>query len=144
MHGALIYALDGEAGRRRAVGASGGADDLTGTLDDGNTMAGTWPTSAPCSAATGPTRCAEDAQTALAGLGPLSPYRAAMLHAVGAADLLEGDLDRADVNFAGARRGDRAVVVPFVPLGWPSAASSPPGGGTGPRPRPSPPRRWRS
>ena len=65
----------------------------------------------------GPDEMRRDAQAALAGLGPLSPYRAAMLHAVGAADLLEGDLEQADLNFA--RALDEATEcrpVPFIPV----------------------------
>ena len=58
-----------------------------------------------------------DAQTALDGLSPTSPYRPAMLHAEGVADLLQGDPDQADVFFARAvDEATSAGVVPFVPL----------------------------
>ena len=63
----------------------------------------------------GPDQMRRDAQDALEGLAPLSPYRAAMLHAAGAADLLEGDLDGADVNFARALH--EATAAGLLPSG---------------------------
>ena len=57
-----------------------------------------------------------DARMALHGLGPTSPYRAAMLHAEGVADLLQGHFDSADALFAAPDEATSAGVVPFVPL----------------------------
>jgi LuxR family transcriptional regulator, maltose regulon positive regulatory protein len=55
-----------------------------------------------------------DAQIALAGLGPLSPYRATMLHTEGLSYLLEDEPGRADPIFAHAF--DAAIEVGALPL----------------------------
>jgi LuxR family maltose regulon positive regulatory protein len=60
-------------------------------------------------------RC--DAQLAMTGLSPASPYRAIMLHTQGVSHLLDGDLDRADPLLAHAF--DVAIsagAVPFLPV----------------------------
>jgi LuxR family maltose regulon positive regulatory protein len=62
-------------------------------------------------------RVRHDAQVALQGLSPTSPYRPAMLHAEGATHLLEGDLETADRFFV--RALDEAMSagsLPFVPV----------------------------
>ena len=65
----------------------------------------------------GPEQMRKDAIDALDGLGPTSPYRAAMLHAQGAASLVEGDLSEADRFFSRAvDEATSAGVIPFVPL----------------------------
>ncbi len=75
------------------------------------------PTCGPCSVAAGSRRCARDAQLALAGLSPASPYRATMLHTEGVSHLLDGDLDRADPIFAHAFDvATSAGAVPFLPV----------------------------
>ena len=74
-------------------------------------------TSAPCCATTVPTRCATTPTPRWAGLAPLSQYHAAMLHTAGAADLLDGDLERADINFARALDEASSVgLLPFIPV----------------------------
>ena len=58
-----------------------------------------------------------DAQLALAGLSPTSPYRATMLHTEGVSHLLDGDLDRADSIFAHAFVvATSAGAVPLLPV----------------------------
>ena len=117
VHGALIYALNGRAGDAERWARAAERTTLTGTLDDGNTMAGSLAYLRTLLCRDGPDQMRRDAQLALEGLGPLSPYRAAMLHAAGAADLLEGDLDGADVNVARAlQEATAADLLPFVPL----------------------------
>ena len=95
-HGALIFALLGRA--REAERWVGVAESLpaSGTLPDGSTVAGTLAYLRAILCREGPAMMREDAALALKGLGPASPYRAAMLHSEAMAWLLEGDLDRAD------------------------------------------------
>jgi LuxR family transcriptional regulator, maltose regulon positive regulatory protein len=117
VHGALIYALNGMPGDAELWARAAERTTFSGTLADGNTMAGTLAYLSALLCRDGPDAMRRDAQAALAGLGPLSPYRAAMLHALGAADLLEGDLEQSDLNFA--RALDEAIstgVVPFIPV----------------------------
>ena len=117
VHGALIYALSA-GGRRRTLGGGRRADHAS---------AARCPTATPWRASLaylrallcrdGAREMRRDAQVALAGLSPLSPYRAAMLHAEGVADLLDGDLDQADLLFARAfDEATSAGVVPFIPV----------------------------
>ena len=58
-----------------------------------------------------------DAESALEGLSPTSPYRSAMLHAIGAAHLLGRDPDAADLYFVRAvDEATSAGTLPFLPL----------------------------
>ena len=58
-----------------------------------------------------------DAQLAMTGLSPASPYRATMLHSEGVSYLLDGDLDRADPLLAHAFDvATSAGAVPFLPV----------------------------
>jgi len=117
VHGALIYALIGKAGDADRWARAAEQTTFSGTLDDGNTMASTLAYLRALLCRAGPAEMRRDAEAALAGLAPLSPYRAAMHHAAGAADLLEGDLERADANFARAvDEASAAGLVPFVPV----------------------------
>jgi LuxR family maltose regulon positive regulatory protein len=117
VHGALIYALSGKAGDAERWARAAERTSSTGTQGDGNTMAGSLAYLRALLCRDGPGEMRRDARLALEGLGPLSPYRAAMLHAAGAADLLEGQLDQADVNFARALdEATSAGLLPFIPL----------------------------
>jgi hypothetical protein len=60
---------------------------FSGTLDDGNTVAGSLAHLRALLCRDGPGQMRRDALDALAGLGPLSPYRPAMVHATGPAGL---------------------------------------------------------
>jgi LuxR family maltose regulon positive regulatory protein len=113
----LIYALTGRAGEADRWAAAAERTELTGVLPDGNTMEGSLAYLRTLLCRDGIDAMRIDARLALDGLRATSPYRPAMLHALGAADLLQRDPDRADVLFA--RAYDEAVsagVVPFVPV----------------------------
>ena len=117
VHGALIYALIGQAGDAERWARAAERTTFGGTLADGNTMESSLAYLRALLCRNGIDEMRQDAHVALDGLGPLSPYRAAMLHALGAADLLEGDLDQADVYFArAADEATSAAVVPFIPV----------------------------
>ncbi len=117
VHGALIYALIGRAGDAERWARAAERTTFSGTLADGNTMEGSLAYLRALLCRNGVDEMRRDAHLALDGLSPLSPYRAAMLHAAGAADLLQGDLERADLYFArAADEATSAGVVPFVPV----------------------------
>ena len=117
VHGALIFALVGRPGDAERWAEAAQRTTISGVQADGNTMEGTLAYLRALLCRDGLDDMRKDAQTALAGLAPTSPYRAAMLHAEGVADLLQGDLDRADVLFTRATdEATSAGVVPFVPL----------------------------
>jgi LuxR family transcriptional regulator, maltose regulon positive regulatory protein len=116
-HAALITALIGrpaDAARWASAAEQGPAD---GTLPDGNTMAATLAYLRALLCRRGIAQMRRDAQLALAGLGPASPYRATMLHTEGVSHLLEGDLDRADALLAHALDvATDAGAVPLLPV----------------------------
>jgi LuxR family transcriptional regulator, maltose regulon positive regulatory protein len=117
VHGALIYALIGRAGDAERWATAAGRTSFRGTLPDGNTMEGSLAYLRALLCQHGLDEMRDDANSAIQGLSPTSPYRAAMLHALGAADLLQGDLDRADTFFArAAEEAASAGVVPFIPV----------------------------
>ncbi len=117
VHGALIYALIGRAGDAERWARAAERTTFGGTLADGNTMESSLAYLRALLCRNGIDEMRQDAHVALDGLSPLSPYRAAMLHALGAADLLQGDLDQADVYFArAADEATSAGVVPFIPV----------------------------
>ena len=83
--GAWLQALVGQAGRRRALGRCGRARArFTGTLPDGSTMESWLALLRALLCRDGVERMRADAQAAVAGLAPASPWRATAL-------LLEGD-----------------------------------------------------
>ncbi len=107
VHGALIFALLGQPGgaERWAGAAERSADEHSSSaevLPDGNTLPGTlaYLRALLCRHGVGEMR--HDAQIALPGLSPASPYRATMLHTEGVSYLLEGDPDRAEPILAHA------------------------------------------
>ena len=117
VHGALIFALVGRPGDAERWAEAAQRTTVTGTQADGNTMEGTLAYLRALLCRDGLDADAQGRETALDGLAPTSPYRPAMLHAEGVADLLEGDPDRADVLFArAADEATSAGVVPFVPV----------------------------
>jgi LuxR family maltose regulon positive regulatory protein len=120
-HGALIFALVGrarEAERWVAVAESAPrADALAlpgGVLPDGNSVAATLAYLRANLCREGPEQMRVDAERALAGLDPASPYRATMTHALALSWLLQDDLDRAEELFA--RAYDLAVGLASPPL----------------------------
>ena len=117
VHGALIYALIGRAGDAERWARAAERTSFRGTLADGNTMESSLAYLRALLCRNGVDEMRRDAHLALEGLGPLSPYRAAMLHAAGAADLLQGDLDHADLYFARAvDEATSAGAAPFIPV----------------------------
>jgi LuxR family transcriptional regulator, maltose regulon positive regulatory protein len=110
VHGALMFALMGRPGETERTPSGG-------TLDDGNTVEGTVAYMRARLARDGVDAMRRDAQVALGGLSPASPYRATMLHTEGVSHLLDGDLDRAAAIFAHALDVAKAAgVLPFVPV----------------------------
>ena len=83
VHGALIFALVGRPGDAERWAEAAERTTLTGVQADGNTMEGTLAYLRALLCRDGLDEMRKDAQTALDGLAPISPYRAAMLHADG-------------------------------------------------------------
>ena len=117
VHGALIYALVGKASDAERWATAAERTTVTGMLADGNTMEGTLAYLRTLLCRSGLDEMRRDAQLALDGLSPTSPYRPAMLHAVAAADLLQGQTDQADPRFASAvDEASSSEMTPFVAL----------------------------
>ncbi len=101
-HGALIFALLGRAREaERWVGVAESAP-VIGTLPGGDTVVATLAYLSTNLCRHGPAQMRADAERALAGLSPTSPYRATMVHAQAMSWLLEGDPARADELFTHA------------------------------------------
>jgi len=116
-HGALIFALLGRPGEAERWAAAAERDFASGMLPDGNTMAATLAYMRALLCRGGVEQMRRDAQLALAGLNPASPYRATMLHTVGVFHLLVGDLARADPLFVHAFDvAMSAGAEPFLPV----------------------------
>ena len=116
-HAALILALLGRPGEAERWAAAAERDPGTGTLPDGNTVDATLAYLRALLCRRGIAQMRTDAQLALAGLSPTSPYRATMLHTEGVSHLLDGDLDRADSIFAHAFVvATSAGAVPLLPV----------------------------
>jgi LuxR family transcriptional regulator, maltose regulon positive regulatory protein len=117
VHGALMFALMGQPGETERWAVAAERAPSGGTLDDGNTVEATVSYLRALLGRDGVDAMRRDAQIALDGLSPTSPYRATMLYTEGVSHLLDGDLDSADallaraVDVAGA-----GGVVPFVPV----------------------------
>jgi LuxR family transcriptional regulator, maltose regulon positive regulatory protein len=113
-HGALIFALLGQA--REAERWTGVAESLpaSGTLPDGSTVAATLAYLRANLCRDGPVAMRADSVLALEGLSPASPFRATMLHSEAMSWLLEGDLERADTGFTHAY--DVATGFGIAPL----------------------------
>ncbi|MGH9260130.1 MAG: hypothetical protein ACRD08_09600, partial [Acidimicrobiales bacterium] len=117
VHGALMFALMGRSGETERWATAAERTPASGTLADGNTIEGTVSYLRAILCRNGVEDMRRDAQVALNGLSPASPYRAAMLHAEGVSYLLDGDPDRAQAIFARAvDAATSAGVLPFVPV----------------------------
>jgi LuxR family maltose regulon positive regulatory protein len=117
VHGALMFALTGQPGETERWAAAAERTPLGGTLDDGNTVEGTVAYLRALLARDGVDAMRRDAQIAVGGLSPASPYRATMLYTEGVSHLLDGDLERADAILARALDvAEAARVLPFVPV----------------------------
>ena len=116
-HAALILALLGKPGDAERWAAAAESDPATGTLPDGNTMAATLAYLQALLCRSGVAQMRRDAQLAMAGLSPASPYRATMLHTEGVSHLLDGDVDRADPLLAHAFDVATSTgAAPFLPV----------------------------
>jgi len=117
VHGTLIHALTGDAGSAERWAAAAERATSHDPPPDGNTMAGSLAYLRALLCRDGLDVMRDDAVAALAGLAPTSPYRPAMLHAQGAAFLLQGDADAADAWFVRAvNEANAAALSPFVPV----------------------------
>ena len=120
--GAWIHALVGRpaAAERWADGAerrATGPDAARGaqTPPDGSTMDGYLAMLRALLCRDGVGRMRADAEAALAGLSPASPWRAGAMVFMGAAELLDGQADRADATLAHAVEvGRHAAALPAV------------------------------
>jgi LuxR family transcriptional regulator, maltose regulon positive regulatory protein len=102
VHGALIFALHGQAGEAERWAAAAERASAEGILPDGNTMRGTLAYLRALLVRDGVCQMRLDAQLAWDELDPASPYRASMLHTEGLAYLLENDAEHADAIFSRA------------------------------------------
>jgi LuxR family maltose regulon positive regulatory protein len=117
VHGALISALVGKASDAERWATAAERTTVTGRLADGNTMEGTLAYLRTLLCRSGLDEMRRDAQLAVDGLSPTSPYRPAMLHADAVADLLQGRTDQADARFASAvDEASSSDMTPFVAL----------------------------
>ncbi|HEV8166552.1 MAG TPA: LuxR C-terminal-related transcriptional regulator, partial [Actinomycetota bacterium] len=119
VHGALIFALLGRATRAEqwAAAAERASSDgrlPDGRLPDGSTVESNLAYLRAFLCRDGVAEMRRDARLAWDGLGPLSPYRATMLHTEALSFLLDGDPERADAVFA--RAFEAAIEVPAPPL----------------------------
>ncbi len=113
-HGALIFALLGRPGDAERWAAVAESLPATGALPDGDTVEGTLAYLRANLCRRGPGAMRADAEMALRGLGPASPYRPTMVHTEGLSHLLEGDLERAEASFAHAY--DLAASLDAAPV----------------------------
>jgi len=113
-HGALVFALLGRAGDAERWAGVAESLPASGVLPDGSTVAATLAYLRANLCREGPAIMRRDANEALAGFDPTSPYRATMLHTEGLSYLLEGDLEQADAAFAHAY--DVAVGFDTAPV----------------------------
>ena len=114
VHGALIFALLGQAARAERWAAAAERASPTGRLSDGSTMESYLAYLRAPLCRDGVEAMRRDAAVAWDGLSPRSPYRATMLYTEGLSYLLEGDLDRADPILA--RAFHTATDVGALPL----------------------------
>ena len=116
-HAALIMALLGRPGEAERWAVAAERNLVGGTLPDGNTMAATLAYMQALLCRRGVGQMRRDAQLAMAGLSPASPYRATMLHTEGVSHLLDGDPERADPLLAHAYDvANSASALPFLPV----------------------------
>ncbi len=115
-HGALIFALLGRPGDAERWAAVAESLPAHGVLPDGDTVEGTMAYLRANLCRDGIVAMRADAEEALRGLGPASPYRATMVYAEGLSYLLEGDLDRADACLAHAYDLGTSIETPLTAL----------------------------
>ena len=101
-HGALIFALLGRPSEAERWADVAESLPATGTLPDGNTVAGTLAYLRANLCRDGPEAMRRDARRAWDGLSPNSPYRATMAFDEGLSYALQGNPDRADAVLAHA------------------------------------------
>jgi LuxR family transcriptional regulator, maltose regulon positive regulatory protein len=117
VHGALMFALMGQPGETDRWAVAAERAPSGGTLDDGNTVEATVAYLRALLGRDGVEAMRRDAQIALVGLSPASPYRATMLYTEAVSWLLDGDLDRAEAIAVQALDAATAArVLPFVPV----------------------------
>jgi LuxR family maltose regulon positive regulatory protein len=115
--GALMHGLMGRPGDTERWTAAAERAPSGGILSDGSTVEATVAHLRALLCRDGVEAMRRDARTALAGLHPASPHRAAALHAEGMSFLLEGAPERADAGFAHAvDAGVSADTGPSVAL----------------------------
>jgi LuxR family maltose regulon positive regulatory protein len=115
VHGALIFALLGDAARAEGWAAvAERAYAEAGTPADGSATAGLLPYLRAMLAATGVEAIRQNARIGLEQLSPDSPYRATMIYTEGLSYLLDADPDRADPILA--RAFEAAVDAGSQPL----------------------------
>jgi LuxR family maltose regulon positive regulatory protein len=102
VHGALIFALLGDAARTESWAAVAERAYPGGTLGDGSTMGGLLAYLRAMLAGNGVEAMRQDARIGLDQLSPDSPYRATMIYTEGVSYLLDANLDRADPILATA------------------------------------------
>ena len=144
LHGALIYAMLGQASTAEDWAAAAESAPDTGMLPDGNTVHASLAYLRALLCRRGIPEMLCDAQTAWKELNPASPYRATMLNTEAVASLITGDHDQADPLLA--RAFDAAMAAGALRSRrwcWPSAASWPSTATTGPTRRHFRIRRWR-
>ena len=115
--GALQFAVDGRPVATERWADAAEATSMTGVLDDGSTIEGMVGYLRANLCRNGPKAMRRDAQIALHGLSPASPFRCNMIQVEGLSHLLEGDTDRADACFARAvDEATRLRMRPFAAL----------------------------
>jgi LuxR family maltose regulon positive regulatory protein len=102
VQGAWLHALVGQPADAERWAAAAERGLAAGTLPDGSTTAASMALLRALMCRDGVARMRADAQTALAGLGPGSPWRATALSLQGISYLLDGDAERADPVLADA------------------------------------------
>ncbi|WP_051274603.1 LuxR family transcriptional regulator [Cellulomonas sp. URHD0024] len=116
-HAALTFGLVGEPARADRWSAIAKAGPGTGRLADGSTVEGTLAYLDAIEGRAGTATMRRDARAGWTGLSPASPLRATMRHTEALADLLDGDLDRADDLFVEAEEAaELAGVGPLVAM----------------------------
>ncbi len=102
VHGALLFALLGDAARTESWAAVARRAYPDGTFPDGSTMGGLLAYLRAILADNGVEAMRRDARIGLEQLSPDSPYRATMIHTEGVSYLLDAEPDRADPILATA------------------------------------------
>jgi LuxR family maltose regulon positive regulatory protein len=116
VHGAHGFAMVGNSSESERWAEAAERTSFTGTLPDGTTMEGLLAYLRAMACRDGPDEMADDARRALRGLSPTSPFRPAALSAEGAAHLIRGDPDRAELVFVRAlAEATSTGATPYIP-----------------------------